>query len=252
MAIFRAVLLLFLLPTPLTELKTTNAAQIHLEKWLPNFRPVTTASCGAQEVKDRVKTSLIGVLAAVLIVAAVGSVYLLQPTSAATHNSTSVSSTTARPCVQKAYVDGQLYCFNVERAITNATNVQLGEAQVLMIATYPQLNSLCSANLAQCAPQTLPSGYSPQCDPCTVEAPSVYHDHILTGLPSGANGTYAVVIVAYAPSFSSQAGFAPMKSTSAVSAGENAGDFARINPNGMDPYEMPTRTILVLSVYPAS
>ena len=197
------------------------------------------------------KTRLIGGIVGVLVIAAVGGVYLLQPTSAATHSFTTTS-TTARSCVQKAYVDGQQYCFTVERAITNATAFQLGQAQVLEVVTYPQLNSQCSSNLTKCTPETLPSGYSPQCNPCTEEAPALYHDHMLTGLPSGANGTYAVVIVAYSPSYSSQPGFTPMKSTSAVSAGESAGDFARINPNGVDPYEKPTRTILVLSVYPAS
>lgn len=197
------------------------------------------------------KTSLIGALAAILIVAAVGSVYLLQPTSASANGSTT-SSTTARPCVQKAYVGGQQYCFSVERAITNATNSQLAGAQLLMVVTYPQLNSRCSANLTNCTPETLPSGYSPQCNPCAQEAPAVYHDHILAGLPAGTNGTYAVVIVAYAPSFSGQAGFSPLKSTSAVQSGETSGDFAHINPKGTNSYEMQTRTILVLSVYPSS
>ena len=196
------------------------------------------------------KTSLIGVIAAVLIVGAVGSMYLLQPTSAA--HTTTTSSATARHCDEKAYMDGQLYCFSVEKAITNANLVQINEAQVIMVVTYPQLNSQCSSNLTRCSAQTLPSGYSPQCDPCTQEAPAIYHDHVLTGTPSGANATYAVVVVAYSPAFSSRAGFSPLKSTSAVAAGESAGDFARINPSGMDPYEMPTTTVLVLSVYPAS
>jgi hypothetical protein len=188
-------------------------------------------------------------IVAVVVIAAAGA-FLVAP-SALTQHATATSS--SKPCIQKAYMDGRVYCFSVERPINNASQALIASSQIMYVVTYPQLNSQCSGNLTGCKPLTLPSGYSPQCDPCVQEAPSVYHDHILSGLPaSGENGTWAIVVVAYNPSFSSKVGFDPITSAQNLAAGEQSGDFAKINPNGPNPYEMNTKTVLVFSVWPAS
>lgn len=195
------------------------------------------------------KTTIVVAVVAIVAIAAVG-VILVAPNAFSQHASTS---TTTQQCLQKAYVNGKLYCFTVERPIANASQALIASSQVMYVMTYPQLNSQCSGNLTTCKVQMLPSGYMPQCDPCVQEAPFVYHDHILSGLPaSGYNGTWAIVVVAYSPPFSSQAGFKPINSSQAIAAGESAGDFARINPNGPNPYEIHTKTVLEFSVYPAS
>jgi hypothetical protein len=196
------------------------------------------------------KTKAIAAIAAVLVAVALGSVLLLAPSFASPRTSTT---TTTRPCVQKAYVTGTVYCFSVTRAITNASQALMASAQTMYVVTYPQLNSLCSGNLSSCKPESLPSGYSPQCNPCTQEAPFVYHDHVLAGpLSANGNGTWRIVIVAYDPTHSNPASFAPITTTGDVVAGESSGCFLRINPTGTNSYEMSTRTVLVLSVYPAS
>ena len=196
------------------------------------------------------KTNTIVAIAAVIVVVTLASAFLIAPILAPPSTSTT---TTSKPCIQKAYFSGTVYCFSVARAITNANQSTIASAQVMYVVTYPQLNSLCSGNLSNCKPETLLSGYSPQCNPCVQEAPSIYHDHVLAGLPSsGSSGNYAIVVVAYNPSFSGQAAFTPMKSAPALTAGESAGDFARINPSGTNPYQMSTTTVLVISVYPPS
>jgi hypothetical protein len=196
------------------------------------------------------KTKVIAAIAGVLVVMALGSVLLLAPNFASPSTSTT---TTTRPCVQKAYVTGTVYCFSVTRAITNAGQALMAKAQTMYVVTYPQLNSLCSGNLSTCKPESLPSGYSPQCNPCMQEAPNVYHDHVLAGpLSLNGNGTWRIIIVAYDPTHSNVTSFAPFTTTADVVAGESSGCFLRINPTGTNPYEINTRTVLVLSVYPSS
>jgi hypothetical protein len=198
------------------------------------------------------KTRVIAAIAAAIVVLALGSAILLSSASGSTPTSTRPASTTVVPCDQKAYAGGETYCFTVVRGNVNASQVQLDSAQVMYVVTYPQLNSLCSGNVSSCKPASLPSGYSPQCDPCIQEAPSVYHDHIFSVLPSSGTGSFRIVVVAYAPSFSSKAGFTPMNSASAITAGEAAGDFVKINPTGANPYEMPTKTVLTIIITPTS
>jgi hypothetical protein len=200
-------------------------------------------------VRRRVKTTIVIAVVAIVAIAAVGLI-LVAPSAFSQHATTA---STTQQCVQRAYVNGKVYCFSVERPVNNASQALIASSQIMYVVTYPQFNSQCSGNLSSCKPQTLSSGYEPQCDPCVQEAPFMYHDHVLSGLPaSGDNGTWAIVVVAYAPSFSNQASFNPITGSQAITAGESAGDFARINPNGPNPYEIHTRTVLVFSVYPAS
>jgi len=218
------------------------------------------------------KTKAAAVIAAAIVVVVLASALVLapgmlsSPTSTSSTTSTTsttttppstsaatTTATTARPCVQKAYVGGSVYCFSVTNAIRNASQALLASAQVMYVVTYPQLNSMCSGNLSSCKPESLPSGYSPQCNPCTQEAPFVYHDHVLA-FPLGANdnGTWKIVIVAYDPAHSNLTSFTPFTTTADVVAGESSGCFLHINPTGTNSYEVNTGTVLVLSVYRAS
>lgn len=131
-------------------------------------------------MNNQLKTRTIIAIAAVIMVVALGSVVLLSPILTASHTSTT---TTAPPCVQKAYLNGKTYCFTVTRAITSASQGAIASVQTVYVVTYPQLNSVCNGDLSSCKAESLPSGYSPQCNPCVQEAPSIYHDHVLAALP---------------------------------------------------------------------
>jgi hypothetical protein len=195
------------------------------------------------------KTWTIAAIAAVFFVAVLG-VALVVP---GLYSPNASAATSPKPCIQTAYYNGQKYCFSVERPVTNASQALIASSQVMYVVTYPQLNSQCSGNLSSCKQQTLPSGYMPQCDPCVEEAPFVYHDHILGGLPTtGDNGSWVIVVVAYAPSFSNQPKFSPFTNSLALTAAESTGDFAHINANGPNPYEIHTRNVLVFSVTPVA
>jgi hypothetical protein len=194
------------------------------------------------------KISIVVAIVAVIAIAAIGAI-LLAPSALSQRPTTSAS----KPCMQKAYMNGQLYCFSVERPVNNASQALIAKSQVMYVLTYPQLNSQCSKNYSGCKALTLLSGYTPQCDPCVQETPFPYHDHILSGLPaSGENGTWAIVVVAYNPSFSSKVGFNPITSAQNLAVDEQSGAFARINPNGPNQYEVHTTTVLVFSVWPAN
>jgi len=195
------------------------------------------------------ETWTIAAIAAVVVVAVPG-VALALPGLYSPNASAAAS---PKRCIQTAYYNAQKYCFSVERPVTNASQAPIASSQVMYLVTYPQPNSQCSGDLSSCKPQTLPSGYMPQCDPCVQEAPSVYHDHILGGLPSsGDNGTWVIVVVAFAPSFSSQPKFSPFTSSQALTAAESSGDFARINKNGPNPYVIQTRNVLLSRVTPVA
>jgi hypothetical protein len=125
-------------------------------------------------------------------------------------------------------------------------------AQDLYLAVYP-INPDGSTTLG---PQTLPSGYQPQCNPCFhpgVPLPFSYHDHVLEGAPGfGTHGTvgafnpiWHVYIVIYNPAFFLSNSFQPVKSAAALDAGEAAGEFLPINPGGANPYEVDTGIVFL-------
>lgn len=198
------------------------------------------------EVKRLMKVSTIGIVGAVAVAIVLASSLFLVPNSFFQHSN---SPTASSPCIQKAYSNGNEYCFTVLKAIPNASQAIQGNAVPLYVLTYPQFNSICSGNISACKTQSLPSGYFPQCDPCIQEAHFPYHDHILSGpLKLGINESYVVVVLTYNPAHSNQANFVPINNSSALAAAEQAGDFTQINPGASNPYEMYTRMVLVIEV----
>ncbi len=183
---------------------------------------------------------------------ATASLLLLILPAAAPTKAASVATT-----CEATYANGGLFCMNAPHVITNPNPSLLSQAQILYLAVYFPLPAGCNTtNPSTCLPETLPSGYMPQCNPCFhgdgLNA-FPYHDHIVEGAPgSGTSGTagdykgpWVVIIVIYKPSFSNSASFTPFKSVSAVQAGEVAGDFQVINPTAGNPYEINTGVVLI-------
>jgi hypothetical protein len=161
---------------------------------------------------------------------------------------------------EPSYANGQPYCMAAPHLITNPNPNLLAQAEILYVATYFPLPTGCdTSNPSTCMPETLPSGYQPQCNPCfhgdgLNSFP--YHDHVLEGAPGSGNtgtagqykGPWVVIIVAYTPSYSNSLSFTPFKSVPAVQAGEAAGDFQVINPGAPNPYEINTGIVLICPI----
>lgn len=158
---------------------------------------------------------------------------------------------------EPTYANGQLYCMNAPHVIANPNPNLLAQAQILYLAAYFPLPAGCdTSNPSTCLPETLPSGYTPNCNPCFhgdgLNA-FPYHDHVVEGAPgSGTSGTagvykgpWVIIIVVYNPSYSNSLSFTPFKSVSAVQGGELAGDFQVINPTASNPYEINTGVVLI-------
>ncbi len=156
-----------------------------------------------------------------------------------------------------SWANGQLYCMIGPHVITNPNPNLLATSQILYLAAYFPLPKGCdTSNPSTCGPETLTSGYTPNCNPCFHGGPLnnfPYHDHVLEGSPGlGTSGTattymgpWDIIIVVYKPSFSNSGTFVPFKSVSAVQAGELAGDFLPINPGASNPYEVNTGVVLI-------
>lgn len=184
----------------------------------------------------------------------------------------------AGPCAETAYANGQLYCIFIAKIIANPSPGLLTAAEPIYIAAYfasasptaafgsfvlptSQLGGCDITNPSNCDPVSLPSGYQPLCNPCfhggfLNNLP--YHDHVLAGSPGfGSSGTagemvapWVLILVAYDPTYSNQAGFTPFKSTVGIVAGESAGDFLPINPTASNPYEINTGVVIIFGVQP--
>ena len=138
----------------------------------------------------------------------------------------------------------------------------MATAEPIYIAAYSPLPAGCdTTNPSTCGPETLPSGYQPLCDPCfhggALNA-FPYHDHVMEGAPGfGTQGTvdamkgpWVLIVAAYDPAYSNQAGFTPFKSTAGIAAGELAGDFQAIHPGAVNPYEINPGVVLIFGVQP--
>ncbi len=168
----------------------------------------------------------------------------------------------AGPCPEKGWANGQEVCFLVAHAITDPSPGLLAQAEPIYIAAFMPLPTGCTvASPSTCHTETLSSGYMPQCDPCFHGGGLnnfPYHDHILEGSPGfGNNGTagemkgpWVVIIVIYNPAFSNSPAFAPLTSSSALVAGEAAGDFVPFNHGAANPYELNTGIVLIFGVQP--
>ena len=61
-------------------------------------------------------------------------------------------------------------------------------------------------------------------------------------------GPWVVIIVAYNPVVSKSSTLSPLKSASAMGAGEASGMFLPINPGAANPYEVKTGVVLICPV----
>jgi hypothetical protein len=170
----------------------------------------------------------------------------------------------AGPCGETAYANGQEFCINVTKVITNPSPGLLASAEPLYIAAYFPLPSGCdTGNPSTCGPESLPSGYQPLCNPCFHGGALnnfPYHDHVISGAPGsgddgtagGMKGPWVLIIVAYNPTYSGQLGFTPFKNTAGITAGEGVGDFQVINPGAANPYEINSGVVVIFGVQPLS
>ncbi len=170
--------------------------------------------------------------------------------------------TAAGPCTELGWANGEEVCFHVTHVITNPDPNLLAQAVPIYVVGFFPLPAGCSVTSpSSCNPEVLPSGYMPQCDPCFHGGGLnnfPYHDHILDGSPGfGDNGTagemmgpWVVIIVVYSPTFSNSPSFTPLTSSSALAAGEAAGDFLPIDHGGANPYEVNTGIVLIFGVQP--
>lgn len=177
-------------------------------------------------------------------------------------SSVSPVATAAGPCAETTYANGQLYCIFIAKIIANPSPGLLATAEPLYIASYSPLPGGCdTSNPSTCGPETLPSGYQPLCNPCFhgdgLNA-IPYHDHVISGAPGSGNdgtagvmkGPWVLILAAYNPSYSNTLTFTPLKSTTAIAAGELAGDFVPINPSASNPYEINTGIVIIFGVQP--
>jgi hypothetical protein len=168
----------------------------------------------------------------------------------------------AGPCGETAYANGQEFCINVTKVITNPSPGLLASAEPLYIAAYFPLPAGCdTTNPSTCGTESLPSGYQPLCNPCFHGGALnnfPYHDHVISGAPGFGNdgtagimkGPWVLIIVAYNSTYSNQLGFTPFKSTASIAAGEGAGDFQVINPGAANPYEINSGVVVIFGVQP--
>lgn len=168
----------------------------------------------------------------------------------------------AGPCGETTYANGQEFCINVTKIITNPSPGLLITAEPLYITAYFPLPAGCdTSNPSTCGPESLPSGYTPLCNPCFhggVLNKFSYHDHVISGAPGFGNdgtsgvmkGPWVLIIVAYNTTYSNQLSFTPFKSTAGVAAGEVVGDFQAINPGAANPYEINSGVVVIFGVQP--
>jgi hypothetical protein len=152
----------------------------------------------------------------------------------------------AAPSGEAAYADGNVYWMHSSHLVMGAS-AGLLTAPPIYVLGFPTDQSTGNP--------VLPSGYTPQCDPCNGE-PVPYHDHLLTGEPgSGTNGTagdyrspWRVVIMMYDPAAFARSDFELVTSDSQLAAAEAAGEFLPINQGrqyGSNVYEKWTDNVLI-------
>jgi hypothetical protein len=168
----------------------------------------------------------------------------------------------AGPCAELAYANDHEFCIFIAKIITDPTAHLRATAEPIYIAAYFPLPVSCDTHVpSTCHPETLPSGYMPQCNPCFHGGALnnfPYHDHVMAGAPGfGDNGTaggmkgpWLLYVVAYDPTYSNQPSFAPLESAQEIATGEHSGDFLSINPNASNPYEIDTGVVLIFGVQP--
>lgn len=162
----------------------------------------------------------------------------------------------AKPEIDPTYANGETVYMIGPHGVANAATTMpnlYAKAEELYLVVFPQ-TELPTTNSG---PITLPSGYTPQCNPCFhpgLPAPFVYHDHVITGGPGmGTHGTageylgpWKIIVLMYTPTYAASADFKPLTSESAILDAEKAGGILmEINPGADDPYEVDTGNLLI-------
>lgn len=161
------------------------------------------------------------------------------------------SSLAATSAPDLAWANGTTVYMSHPTAITDPSANLLASAPPLYILKFPTAQTS--------GPLTLPSGYQPQCDPCTSE-PVLYHDHLLTSAPGyGTDGTagdyespWRVVVLVYNPTYAYSPTFKPVTSDEDLVSAIDAGEFLQLNSNlpadDLAAYEVLTDTVLICPV----
>lgn len=155
------------------------------------------------------------------------------------------------PALDAAWANGATVFMSKPTAITDPAPNLLASAPPLYILKFPTTQTS--------GPLSLPSGYRPQCDPCSNE-PVLYHDHLLPSAPGyGTNGTagdyegpWRVIVLVYKPSYAYSRIFRPVTSDEQLDQAIAAGDFLQLHQTlpAADPaaYEVLTDTVLICPV----
>lgn len=172
-----------------------------------------------------------------MVIAGIGALVLAGATPAATDR-------------EQVYADGQVYTMLGATLHTTSNPGQLSAPPLYLIG-YPTSQTS--------GPLVLPSGYSPQCDPCD-HSPFHYHDHVVTGEPgAGTNGTAAdyrapwrIVVMAYTPAYYNSPDFVPITSDQQIPAYEQATNPQRLIPLNAggpgDQFQVWTNMILICPI----
>lgn len=159
-------------------------------------------------------------------------------------------SASAAPQAEAVYADGQAYTMLGVTLITNASPGMLAAPPIYVLAYLPPTGATGKL--------TLPSGYEPQCNPCTQE-PFAYHDHLIPGAPGlGANGTsggdylapWRIVVMVYNPDWSNRPDFTPITNDDQLADAMKKGEFLPINhaPGALNPFQVWTPNVLICPV----
>ena len=141
----------------------------------------------------------------------------------------------AAPDTEGVYADGQTYTMIGATLVTNASPGLL-KAPPIYILGYPTAPGTTG-------PITLPSGYQPQCNPCTQE-PIAYHDHLVTGAPglgtSGTSGSdykapWRIVAMMYSPTYAYSPFFSRSPATTSSPPPKQQANSSRSTPAPQTP-----------------
>jgi hypothetical protein len=168
---------------------------------------------------------------------------------------TAGSASAAKPDIDPSYVDGRTVAMIGPHVIDQPSAGLYARAEELYFIVYP-INPDGRTDLGHLV---LPSGSTPQCDPCFhpgVPLEFGYHDHVLTGAPGlGGIGTagvfvapWKIVVLMYDPAVIDSPDFAPVTSEAALDAAETAGWFLPINDGADNPFELETGQVLICPI----
>lgn len=149
----------------------------------------------------------------------------------------------AAPSGEAAYADGNVYWMHSTHVVAGTSASGLLSAPPIYVLGFPTDPST--------GRPVLPTGYTPQCDPCNGE-PMPYHDHVLTGEPgSGTNGTagdyrspWRVVLMQYNLAYVTGGHFQPVTSDTDLAAAEGNDEFRAIS-GGPNQFELWTDNVLI-------